>query len=164
MSEENVEIVRFVFDAFERGQLDEMFELVTNDLTTHRVEPDNAIYHGKEGFLQATADWIEGFEEWTVTPEEFIDGKDSVLVRVRQTARGEKSGVPVESNIWFVFEMRGRKIVRLEFPPERSRSPRSRRAVGVRGSARGAGRWRMTPQDGPGRTRTCDRRIMSPLL
>jgi len=115
MSEENVEIVRSVFDAFERGQLDEMFELVTNDLITHRVEPDNAIYHGKEGFLQATADWIEGFEEWTVTPEEFIDGMDSVLVRVRQTARGEKSGVPVESNIWFVFEMRGRKIARLSF-------------------------------------------------
>jgi ketosteroid isomerase-like protein len=66
MSEENVEIVRSAFGAFERGKLDEMFELVTNDLITHRVEPDNAIYHGKEGFLQATADWIEGFEEWTV--------------------------------------------------------------------------------------------------
>jgi ketosteroid isomerase-like protein len=115
MSEENVEIVRSAFGAFERGELDEMFELVTNDLITHRVEPDDAIYHGKEGFLQATADWIEGFEEWTVTPEEFIEGRDSVLVRVRQTARGEKSGVPVESNIWFAFEMRGRKIARLSF-------------------------------------------------
>jgi ketosteroid isomerase-like protein len=115
MSEENVEIVRSAFGAFERGELDEMFELVTNDLITHRVEPDNAIYHGKEGFRQATADWIEGFEEWTVTPEEFIEGRDSVLVRVRQTARGEKSGVPVESNIWFAFEMRGGKIARLGF-------------------------------------------------
>jgi ketosteroid isomerase-like protein len=50
-----------------------------------------------------------------VTPREFIDGGDSVLVRVHQTARGEQSGVPVESNMWFVFEIRGRKIARLSF-------------------------------------------------
>ena len=41
-----------------------------------------ATYHGKEGFFQATADWIEGFEEWTATPEGFIDAGDYVLVRV----------------------------------------------------------------------------------
>ena len=115
MSEENVEVVRSAFGAFERGDLSVMFELVTDDLITHRVEPDDAIYHGKEGFLQATAEWIEGFKEWTATPEEFIEGGDSVVVRVRQTARGEKSGVPVESNIWFAFEMRGGKIARLGF-------------------------------------------------
>jgi ketosteroid isomerase-like protein len=79
------------------------------------VEPDNAIYHGKEGFLQGTADWIEGFEEWTVTPREFIDRGDSVVVRVHQTARGERSGVPGEGDIWFVFEVRERKIARLSF-------------------------------------------------
>jgi ketosteroid isomerase-like protein len=115
MSEENVEIVRSTFAAFEKGDLTGGLEWAADDLITHRVEPDNAIYHGKEGFLQATADWIEDFEEWTVTPKEFIDGGDSVLVRVHQTARGEKSGVPVESNIWFAFEMRRRKIARLSF-------------------------------------------------
>jgi ketosteroid isomerase-like protein len=115
MSQENVEIVRSAFAAFEQGHVSEMLELVADNLITHRVEPDDAIYHGKEGFLQATTDWIEGFEDWTVTPKEFIEGEDSVLVRVHQTALGEKSGVPVESNIWFVFEIRGRKIARLSF-------------------------------------------------
>jgi len=115
MSEENIEIVRFAFGAFERGEVSEVLEWVTDDLVTHRVEPDDAIYHGKEGFFQATADWIEGFEDWTVTPEEFFDVGDSVVVRVHQTARGERSGVPVESVIWFVFGMRGRKIARLSF-------------------------------------------------
>ena len=108
-------IVRSTFAAFEEGDLTRGLEWAADDLITHRVEPDNAIYHGREGFLQATADWIEDFEEWTVTPKEFIDCGDSVLVRVHQTARGEKSGVPVESNIWFVFEIRGRKIARLSF-------------------------------------------------
>jgi len=115
VSQENVEIIRSAFAAFERGEVSEMLEWTTDDLTTHRVEPDDAIYHGKEGFLDATADWIEGFEDWTVTPEEFFDVGDSVVVRVHQTARGERSGIAVESHIWFVFEIRGRKIAGLSF-------------------------------------------------
>ena len=115
MSQENVEIVRSVFAAFERGDISEMLERSTDDLTTHRVEPDDAVYHGREGFLQATADWIEGFQDWTVTPEEFLGAGESVIVRVHQTARGESSGVAVESHIWFVFEMRGAKIAGLSF-------------------------------------------------
>jgi ketosteroid isomerase-like protein len=110
-----VQIVRSVFAAFERGDVSGMMESVADDLITHRVEPDDAIYHGKEGFLQGTADWIADFEDWTVTPKEFVDGGESVLVRVHQTARGKKSGAPVESNIWFVFEIRGSKIARLSF-------------------------------------------------
>jgi ketosteroid isomerase-like protein len=115
MSQENVEIVRSAFAAFEQGDVSDGLEWAADDLITHRVEPDDAIYHGKEGLLQATADWTEGFEEWTAAPDEFIDGGNSVLVRVHQTARGEKSGVPVESDIWFVFEIRGRRITRLSF-------------------------------------------------
>jgi len=92
-----------------------MLDGMTDDVTTHRVEPDDAVYHGKEGFLQATADWIEGFDDWTATPEEFFDAGESVVVRVHQTARGETSGVVVESRIWFVFEMRGSKVARLSF-------------------------------------------------
>ena len=115
MSQENVEIVRRSFDAFKEGNVSGMLELMTDDLITHRSDPDGATYHGKEGFFQATADWIEGFEEWTATPEGFIDAGDYVLVRVLQTARGKESGVPVESDFWFVFGLREGKIARLSF-------------------------------------------------
>jgi hypothetical protein len=37
------------------------------------------------------------------------------LVRVRQLARGEASGIPVEGDFWFVFEMRGRRVAKLSF-------------------------------------------------
>jgi ketosteroid isomerase-like protein len=113
MSQENVEVVRSAFDAFEKGEVSEMLDWMTDDLTTHRVEPDDAIYHGKEGFFQATADWIEDFDDWTVRPEAFLDAGDSVVVRVRQAARGERSGVPVEGLAWFGFGVRGGKIAHL---------------------------------------------------
>ena len=115
MSRENVDIVRSVFSAFERGGVDEMLAASSDDLITQRMGLDGAIYHGKEGFLQATADWIEDFEDWTLTPQEFLDAGESVVVRTHQTARGETSGVEVESHIWFVFEMREGKVTRLGF-------------------------------------------------
>jgi uncharacterized protein len=115
MSQENVEIVRGAFDAFQEGDVGQMLDLMADDLITYRADPDGATYHGKEGFLQATADWTEDFSEWSVIPEEFIDAGDRVLVRVRQMARGEASGIPVEGEFWFVFEIRGRRVVELSF-------------------------------------------------
>ena len=88
----------------------------------------NAIYHGKEGFFQATGDWTEDFEDWTATAEEFLDAGDNVLVQVHQTARGEGSGVPVESHFWFVFAMRERKVARLSF---HSRRDQALKAAGI---------------------------------
>jgi uncharacterized protein len=115
MSQLNVEIVRAGFDAFQEGDLSQMLDLMADDLITYRADPDSATYHGKEGFLQATADWTEDFSEWSVIPEEFIDAGDRVLVRVRQMARGKASGIPVEGEFWFVFEVRGKKAAKLSF-------------------------------------------------
>jgi uncharacterized protein len=115
MSQLNVEIVRAGFDAFQEGDLSQMLDLMADDLITYRADPDGATYHGKDGFLQATADWTEDFSEWSVIPEEFIDAGDRVLVRVRQMARGNASGIPVEGEFWFVFEVRGKKAAKLSF-------------------------------------------------
>ena len=115
MSQENVELVRGGFDAFQEGDLSGMLDLMADDLVTYRADPDGATYHGKEGFLDATADWTEDFSEWSVIPEEFIDAGDRVLVHVRQMARGEASGIPVEGDFWFVFEMRGKRVAKWSF-------------------------------------------------
>ena len=115
MSQENVEIVRSAFAAFEQGDVSKMLDLMTDDLVTHRVDPDAATYHGKDGFFQATAEWIEGFADWTATADEFIDAGDHIVVRVHQTARGEASGAPVEGDFWLVFALRAGKVERLSF-------------------------------------------------
>ncbi|MDP9189112.1 MAG: nuclear transport factor 2 family protein [Actinomycetota bacterium] len=115
MSQENVEIVRAGFAAFQQGENTRMLEFMADDLITHRPDPDNATYHGKEGFFQAMADWVEGFQDWNASPEEYVEARDAVVVKVHQTARGEGSGVPVESHFWFVFALREGKIARLSF-------------------------------------------------
>jgi len=42
------------------------------------------------------------------------------LARVRQIARGETSGIPVEGEFWFAFEIRGTKVSRLSFYTSRA--------------------------------------------
>ena len=115
MSQENVALVRSGFSAFEEGDVSRMLDLMVDDLVTYRADPDGATYHGKEGFLEATADWTEGFSEWAVVPEKFIDAGDFVLVHVRQIVRGETSGISVEGAFWFVFEVHDARVTRLSF-------------------------------------------------
>ena len=114
MSQENVEIVRRVWETWERGDLTGWLELMSDDLVTRRVGLDNATFHGKEGFLEQASEWSEGFAEWSVAAEEFIDAGDQVVVRNRQAARGEASGVPIEMDFWFVHTVSQDKIVQVD--------------------------------------------------
>jgi ketosteroid isomerase-like protein len=113
VSQENVEVVRSAFAAWEEGDLARLRELVTGDLVVYRAEPDGATSHGLDGFLRLTADWTEGFQEWTPAAEEFTEAGEHVLVRVRQFVRGEASGVPLTEDSWFVFGLREARIARM---------------------------------------------------
>ena len=115
MSQENIALVRSGFSAFDQGDVSRMLDLMADDLVTYRADPDGATYHGKEGFLEVAADWTEGFSEWAVVPEKFIDAGDFVVVHVRQIVRGETSGISVEGAFWFVFEVHDARITRLSF-------------------------------------------------
>src|SRR5262245_59455079 len=114
MSQENVEVVRRVWETWERGDLTGWLDLMSDDLVTRRAGLDNATYHGKEGFLEQASEWGEGFAEWSAAAEEFIDAGDQVVVRNRQTARGEASGVPIETDFWFVHTVSQGQIVRVD--------------------------------------------------
>jgi len=116
MAEDNAEIVRRGFDAFQRGGPEAMLdELLSENVITYRHDPDRATLHGKAGFREAVADWTEGFSEWQVLPQEFIDLGERVLVRVVQVAHGKTSGVRVEEDWWFLFELTGTKVSKLSF-------------------------------------------------
>src|SRR5262245_14204305 len=115
MTDENIDLVRSTFAAFQRGDEEEFAKLVSDDLDVYRAEPDGAQFRGREGLMQATAEWTEDFQDWTLEPAEFAAAGDHVVVRVHQTATGAQSGVPVEGDIWFVFEISERTVVHLGF-------------------------------------------------
>jgi ketosteroid isomerase-like protein len=122
MSRENVEVVRAANEAFDQADPTRAFAYVHPEVVTTRVDPDGAAFRGHEGFLQALAEWVEDFEEWSYSSEEYIDAGARVVVRVNQSGRGQASGVRVEADFWFVYTMAGRKITRLDIYAKRAQA------------------------------------------
>jgi ketosteroid isomerase-like protein len=114
MSEQNVDLVRRSFDAFDRGDVAAAIEPFSPDAEIRRVEPELATWRGPAGFLEALRDWTEGFDEFEARGEEFIDAGDAVVVRVHQRARGQTSGAVVEADFWFVHRISDGRVVSLE--------------------------------------------------
>jgi ketosteroid isomerase-like protein len=118
MSQEIVEIVRQGLRAWERGDLTGVIEVFDDSIVTRPIIGPE--WHGPQGVLDMAADWVENFDEFKMTGEEFIDGGDHVVVRVRQAARGTGTGVPVQVTFWFVYALRNRKVIRFEMFQDRN--------------------------------------------
>jgi len=72
-------------------------------------------WHGYAGFVQMTAGWEEAFGEiaYDVRGIELPDERNA-LVAVHQSATGAGSGVPVELDVYFLFEFEGERCSRFE--------------------------------------------------
>ncbi len=121
MSQENVELVRRYWEAWQAGDLSGALEFLTDDVVTHQVLGlETNTVHGKAEFLGLAVEWMEGFADWTIAAEEFIDAGDRVVVRNRHTGRGEASAAPVEAEYWFVYTVRDGEITRIDLHVSRS--------------------------------------------
>ncbi|MGH2712301.1 MAG: nuclear transport factor 2 family protein [Thermoleophilaceae bacterium] len=114
MSHENVEIVRRALEAFRVGDVDGALAFAHPDLVSRRVDPDGAVVHGHDGFLQLFADWTEGFTDFSFRPDAYADAGDRVLVQMRQWGRGVGSGVLVEGDYWLVFALEDGLVTRFD--------------------------------------------------
>jgi ketosteroid isomerase-like protein len=120
MSQENVEVVRRSWEAFqagmERGDPGALFnsEGVADDMEwISDAELDGrTMWRGREGFVEFIRTWTEEFEGWSIRIERLIDaGDDRVVVLTHQSAMGKGSGAPVELNLGQVVDLRdGRQI------------------------------------------------------
>jgi len=122
MSQENVEIVRRVFEeldaGLERGNVSGAFDagLIAPDYEwiIPPGTPLSGTYQGREGWEAFMRVWTENFEDWSARVDRFIDaGDDRVLVIVRQTAVGRGSGAPVEWSQGQIYELEGGRVIRV---------------------------------------------------
>jgi ketosteroid isomerase-like protein len=121
MSQENVEVVRQMLDAFNRGDWDAAarfahpkFELRTADRV---VNP--GIYRGPENVRHFFEDMFEPFEEVVVEPEAFFEHGDQIVVFVLTRLRPTGSTAVVENRIGHLWTMREGKAARLQVFPRR---------------------------------------------
>ena len=116
MSRENVEVAKRVIDAFNRGDMDEVFALLDPNVrwTTADDEPDPQTYVGHEGVRQLFASLLDIWEQgFTVKAHEFIDLGDIVVMPFTAPVQARGSGVALNAEETHVFTMHRGKIVRV---------------------------------------------------
>ena len=127
MSQENVELVRSVIDAHERGDFATVFaaydpeiEWRTGGGLTAPWSDFEPVYHGHEGVRNFWRTWFAAWERVDFEYEEFIDAGDRVVTILSQRMRGRTSGIELEwSSYAQVWTFRNDKVVRVEFFPNR---------------------------------------------
>ena len=126
MSEENVEVVRQVYDAANRHDTERIFSLYDPEveLDASRLEMDHTrVVKGHEGLRAFFREWNEAWEGVDYSYEELIDaGDDRVVSVVTRHGRGRASGIEVERPFALVWTIRHGKVVRVVWFLERTKA------------------------------------------
>jgi ketosteroid isomerase-like protein len=117
MSEENVEIVRTAYDAFERGDLEAVSQLQgpAIEWQTSVEDPDAATHRGRVAVRRYIEGYMETFLGLRADLEECVEApSDRVLATVRYTGRARASGIDMDWRQWLVYTFKEGLIVRAE--------------------------------------------------
>src|SRR6266496_526651 len=117
MSQENVEIVRSIYEAFNRGDWEAAFRDTRPDveLTTPPGGPNSGTYRGREECEAYFRELLTPFEAWAVQPEEFFERGDQVAVVVKSRARPKGSSAEIEIRTGALWTIREDKATSLRF-------------------------------------------------
>ncbi|MGI9020783.1 MAG: nuclear transport factor 2 family protein [Solirubrobacterales bacterium] len=127
MSEENVEIVRGLAEAFQHRQHERAFDLydpeIEWDATRTPTRAAEGVYHGHEGVRAFWRDWLSAWSDLQFEIEDVRDAGDDVVLLIRnQRHWGRHSGIETETPPYgMVFSFGGEKVVRVcAYPDQQS--------------------------------------------
>jgi ketosteroid isomerase-like protein len=106
MSQENVEMIRSVYEPLNRGDWEAVFRDAhpEMEITTQRG-PTAGTYRGQEAVRKQVEDLLGPFDAWTMEPEEFFDAGDRVVVYVKVRSRPPGGSVDMEvrnGHLWTI--------------------------------------------------------------
>jgi ketosteroid isomerase-like protein len=115
MSQENVEIVRRAWKAWGERGVDAAQHYDAEDCVVGGFPeaPDIEILHGWEGLSERERIFFDAWLDLALEPVEFMDAGGNAVVAVAAiSGLGAGSGAPLDTHIFFVYELRDGKIVR----------------------------------------------------
>jgi ketosteroid isomerase-like protein len=105
MSEENVEIVKRVTDAFNRRDVDAVLDFCASDcVVSSQLLDVSADFRGREGLERFYGMLGESWDGFCSVVDDYRDLGDRVLVLGRNQGRGTGSGVSIDGPMGAVFD------------------------------------------------------------
>lgn len=100
MSREDRDVVRAMYDAFNRADTDTILELADPAVSVedHAVI-DGATYEGRDGVVQFLRFQAEAFSAESVELEEMVETADEIVAVIRLRGEGPLSRVPLEGRL-----------------------------------------------------------------
>jgi uncharacterized protein len=113
MSQENVEVLRKGYLALNNGDFEAAIALLDPDveLDVTRRTFDPGVYRGHQSVRENLSLIMEQWATIRFEPEDFIVAGDAVVVPVRFTGVGKRSGVETTANAAHIWTFRNGKIV-----------------------------------------------------
>jgi ketosteroid isomerase-like protein len=117
VASENVEMVRRIYEALLRDDLEAALELIDPDV--EYVNPDYAVdsgvRRGHAGIRANVENMRKAFEQWRFQPEEYVEAGDQVIVVGAFSARGRDSGIEIERRMSRLWTIRDGRIIRYQW-------------------------------------------------
>ena len=114
MSQENVEIVRGQWDAWNDGNLDKWAQAWDSEVvvTAPQGWPDGPVERGLDAWRRQAQGLRDTWGEARIEIDEIWDVDDRVLARFRYVTLGADTAIPFETPMAVVFFLSERKITR----------------------------------------------------
>jgi ketosteroid isomerase-like protein len=125
MSQENVEVVRRIYEAFafDRRDFDAVRDLIHPEIAIHmrtEVPEGPTTFRGFEGARQIWDALDETFEDYRVEPVELTAASHYVVAHCRQSGRFAAGGLRVEGDIFHAWRFRDGKAIEMRHFSTRS--------------------------------------------
>lgn len=113
----NVDTLRAGYEAFGRGDLDAATQDFADEIRWENPEapqlPNSGVTTGRDAVKQLFADLGNHWESFSITPDEFIEDGDTVVVLSHSEAQGKETGRSVKLpwvHIWRFSDGKAREV------------------------------------------------------
>lgn len=122
MSQENVELVRNAYAAFNAGEMRAFLAFLDREIIWKPLGEgiDPSTRSGHTGVRRYYETRLEVLDELREEPEELLDGGEKIVAFVKTSSRGKASGIEVSDPCAHVWTLRSGKAIRFEIFAERS--------------------------------------------
>jgi uncharacterized protein len=115
MSQENVELVRRGYEAYNRGDLDGAVSDFASDcryIAAGTIPDRTGVFRGREGYKEFIG-WLRSeFDDARAEIDELIDAGDTVVIGSTLCGRGKQSGAEAKFTFWQVWTIQDGKFAR----------------------------------------------------